>query len=399
MRGKSKHKIEYQILLSLALLSIGFGLWGNFRQLWLQDTNFLVEQISDVLSVASFFSAIVLFICSVKLKLNNIQNFIAGSILLKIIVMSFLYLLKLLDYTSIKLVIDVLIILDVVLEKIIISSIYPFILTIEVSDTLYSKRKLVEYLFRDIGILLGGVLIGKKLFKITVNYNICLFLSIIFLYISFWIFATIRLKVGKAESKISFKYLFQDQITNFYFLYEFIGSIAFSIGLGLKMLMLTNGLSFSAGEATTYLLVIGLFADILGVIILKYLTPKNDYITIALKFGFRFLFYLIAFLSNNMIMVLVAITWSILISTSYENIIEAPYINRINKTYQLFFTDIRYMIGMIGDAIGLFFVGLIYQYGLPSMLGLSAFFMIFQIGCAYLLVYFRKKESFNRGVV
>ena len=176
MRGKSRHKIEHQILLSLALLSIGFGLWGNFRQLWLQDTNFLVEQISDVLSVASFFSAIVLFICSVKLKLNNIQNFIAGSILLKIIVMSFLYLLKLLDYTSIKLAIDILIILDVVLEKIIISSIYPFILTIEVSDRLYSKRKLVEYLFRDIGILLGGVLIGKQLFKITVNYNICLYI-------------------------------------------------------------------------------------------------------------------------------------------------------------------------------------------------------------------------------
>ncbi len=393
MRGRNKRKAEYQILLSLALFSIGFGLWENFRQLWLQDTNFLVEQISDVLSVASFFSAIVLFICSIKLELNNIQNFIAGSILLKIMVMSSLYLLKLLDYTSIKWIIDILIILDVVLEKVIISSIYPFILTIEVSDNLYSKRKLVEYLFRDIGILFGGLLIGKRLFRITVNYNICLFLSILFLYISFWIFASIKLKVGKVKSKISFKYLFQDKITKLYFLYEFIGSIAFSIGLGLKMLMLTNGLSFSAGGATTYLLVIGLLADILGVIILKYLTPKSDYITVALKFGLRFLFYFVAFVSNSLIVVLLAITWSILISTAYENIIEAPYINRIDKSYQLFFTDVRYMIGMIGDAIGLFFAGLIYQYGLPSMLGLSALFMVFQISISCKLIHLRNKEK------
>lgn len=390
---KKKHIIEFKILLALALLSVGFGLWGNFRQLWMQDTNFLVEQISDILSIASFFSAIALFVCSIKLKLNNIQNFIAASILLKIIVMSALYLLKLLDYTNIKLIIDLLIILDVVLEKIIISSIYPFILTIEISDTMYSKRKLVEYLFKDIGILLGGLLIGKKIFKITVNYNICLFLSILFLYLSFWVFATIKLKVGKVKSKISFKYLFGDQITKFYFLYELLGNIAFSIGLGLKMLMLTNGLSFSDSGATTYLLVIGLVADILGVIILKYLTPKNDYLTIILKFGLRFVFYFIAFLSNNMVMVFIALTWSILISTAYENIIEAPYINRIDKTYQLFFTDVRYMIGMIGEAIGLFLAGLAYQYGLPSMLGLSAFFMLFQIGFACLLINMRNKKA------
>ena len=388
-----KHKVETKILIALAFFSIGIGLWGNFRQLWLQDNNFLVEQISNVLSVGAFFSAIALFMCAIKLKLNNIQRFIGKMLFFKIIVMCFLYLLKLFHHTDIKLLVDILIILDVVLEKIIISSIYPFIITIEVSDTMYSKRKLVEYLFMDVGILLGGLFIGKKLLHLTINYNICLFFAIIFIYISYWVFATVKVKVGKVNSSISFKYLFKDKINKLSLMYILISHIAMSTGLGLKMLMLTNGLKFSDGGATTYLLLIGLVADFIGIIALKYLTPKNYYITVSIKFGIRFLFYLLAFLSNSLLVVFIAITWSILISTAYENIIEAPYINRIDKKYQLFFADIRYLISMIGEAIGLFFAGITYNYGLPSMLGLSAFFMIFQMAFSYLLIYYRKKEA------
>lgn len=387
-----KSVAEKRILIALAIFSIGVGLWGNFQQLWLQDIGLTIPQISNVLSIAVFFSALSLFICSTKLKLDNIQNFIGSMLLSKIVVMCALYLLKLFHYTEIKLFIDLLLILDIVLAKIIISSIYPFILTIEVSDKMYSKRKLVEYLFRDIGILLGGLFIGKMLFHIRITYNICLFISILFLYLSFFVFSSVKVKVGKVDSKISFSYLFKDKITRLYFIYIFIGNVSMSTGLGLKMLMLTNGLSFSDGGATTYLLIIGLVADILGVIALKYLTPKNDYLTVSIKFGIRFLFYFIAFLSNSLLIVFLAITWSILISTAYENIIDAPYINRIDKKYQLFFTDIRYMISMIGDSIGLFCAGLMYQYGLHTMLGLSSLFMIVQIGCSYLLIYLRKKE-------
>ena len=53
------------------------------------------------------------------------------------------------------------IVIDIVMEYIIITSIYPLITTIIKSDTIYSKRKLTEYLFRDIGILFGGAFIGK----------------------------------------------------------------------------------------------------------------------------------------------------------------------------------------------------------------------------------------------
>ena len=48
-----KIKNENQILIMLAFFSISVGLWGNFRQLWLQDNNFAVTNISNILSIGT----------------------------------------------------------------------------------------------------------------------------------------------------------------------------------------------------------------------------------------------------------------------------------------------------------------------------------------------------------
>ena len=175
--------------------------------------------------------------------------------------------------------------------------------------------------------------------------------------------------------------------------YTFIGATAYSTALGLKMLTFTNYLSFTDSTATNYLLVIGLLADIIGIFALKYLTPKNDYITITIKFGIRFMAYAIAFFINNMIVALIAITWSILISTAYENICDGYYINAINNEYQFRYTNFRYIIRYLGEAVGVFLCGIMYEIGGRYMLGLSAVFMLFQIGLAYYLIYLRNKEN------
>lgn len=39
-----KIKSQNQILIMLAFFSISVGLWGNFRQLWLESNNFSVLQ-------------------------------------------------------------------------------------------------------------------------------------------------------------------------------------------------------------------------------------------------------------------------------------------------------------------------------------------------------------------
>lgn len=388
-----KIKDENKILIMLALFSISIGLWGNFRQLWLQDNNFSVTQISNIISIGTFISVIGIALIGKYVTLNKLKKTLTSILTIKFINMLALYFLNVTNKTEL---IKLAIMIDIVMEYIIITSIYPLITTIVKSDTIYSKRKLTEYLFRDIGILLGGVFIGKSVAGILVNYNICLIISNVFLLIS--IFTMLNIKINKIEEKHSVKnsmvkYILKSKIMSLYLLDMFVGKIAMSTALGLKMLTLTNYFAFSDSIATNYLLIVGLIADGIGILALKYLTPKNDYLTITIKFGIRFIWYVVVFISNNLIITLIAITWSLLISTAYENICDGVYINRVENNYQLSFANMRYIIRFLGEAIGVFFCGIMYEIGLKYMLGLSAIFMIFQIGLAYYLIHLRRVEA------
>lgn len=388
-----KIKDENKILIMLAFFSISIGLWGNFRQLWMQDNNFSVTQISSIISIGSFISIIGIALIGKYVTLSKLKNALTIALMIKFINMLILYYLnKTIQVELIKLAI----IIDIVMEYIIITSIYPLITTIVKTNKIYSKRKLTEYLFRDIGILVGGIFIGKSIIGILVNYNTCLIIANMFLAMA--IITIVNIKIENREEKQDrkesmVKYILKDKIIANYLLYMFIGSMAMMTALGLKMLTLTNYFSFSDNVATNYLLIVGLVADVIGILALKYLTPKNDYLTIMIKFGIRFLGYVIAFISNNLMITLVAITWSILISTAYENICDGVYINRVTNDYQLSFANIRYIAKFLGEAIGVFLCGLMYEKGLRYMFGLSAVFMIFQIGLAYYLIHLRKTDK------
>lgn len=391
-------KSENKILIMLAFYSIAIGLWKNFRQLWLQGNSLDVTVISQILSIGTLMCAICLFITTKYTSLSKIKKFMVICLIIKIITFILMYILNCTGNNSL---IGMLTIVDIVTEKLIIINIYPFILTIKKDDILYSKRKLVEYLFCDIGILVGGTLIGKTIFGLNIDYNLLLFISLLFATISFIVLITIKqdYKEEKAESNLRVIYeLFKDDIFRTYLIYILISNIAMSTGLGIKMLMLTNLLDFSASNATNYLLIVGLFADLIGIIAVKHLTPKNDYITVTIKFGIRLIFYLITFFTNNLIIAIIAMTWSILISTAYENIVDAPYINRIKNEHQLMFNSIKYIMSLIGESIGLYYAGLTYNYGIGYMLGMSGFFMIFQIWFAYRLIYMRKKKELKTKV-
>ena len=388
----NKVKEENKILIMLAFFSISVGLWGNFRQLWMQDNNFTVTNISNILSIGTFISCIIIALIGKYVKLDKLKNMLVIVLIIKLVNMSWLYTLN--NTMSMQLI-NLSIIIDIVTEYIIITSIYPLITTIVKTGTIYSKRRLTEYLFRDIGILFGGIFIGKSIAGLIINYNVCLLIANIFLILSFIILLNIKVKksTDNKYEEISLKHIFKDKILNLYSTYVLIGTIAMSTALGLKMLTLTNYFKFSDNVATNYLLIIGLLADIFGIIALKYLTPKNDYLTMTIKFGIRFLAYVIAFISNNMLITLIAITWSIFISTSYENICDAVYINRLENKYQLSFSNICHIIRFLGEAIGVYLCGLMYEMGLKYMFGLSALFMIVQISLAYYLIYLRKKEK------
>lgn len=309
-------------------------------------------QISNITSMGTLVSVIGLIWVSKNIHLNKLKSFMLFSLIIKFINMIFLVFLNKTGYIAL---INILIIIDILTGYIVISSIYPLITTIMKNNTIYSKRKLTEYLFRDIGILVGGIVIGKYLLGVFINYNICLLISVIFLGFSIIVMSDMtagNLEEDENKQKLSIlKYVLKDKILITYSIFLFIGTIGLSISMGLKMLTLTNYFNFSDGGATNYFLIIGLIADIIGILALKYFTPKNDYITITIKFGIRMLAYIIAFLSNNLVITLIAMTWSILISTAYENICDGYYINSVPNEYQLSFTNYRYIVKYLGEAI------------------------------------------------
>ena len=387
------NKNENKILLMLAFFSISIGLWNNFRQLWLEDNSFSVSNISNIISLGTLISVIAIALIGKYVKLNKLKNTLSIVLILKFVNMLFLYIL---NNSNLLLLINILIIIDIVTEYITITSIYPLITTLTKNGTIYSKRRLTEYLFRDIGILFGGIFIGKTISGILINYNVCLIISNIFLLISIFIIMTMRIDTSNEISKDKtscLKIVLKSKIMYLYLIYTLIGTIAMSTALGLKMLTLTNYFNFSDNMATVYLLVIGLLADVFGIIALKYLTPKNDYLTITLKSGIRFLGYILAFFSNNLFIIIIAISWSIFISTAYENICDAVYINRLENRYQLSFSNMCHIIRFLGESIGVFLCGMMYEIGLKYMFGLSALFMVFQISIAYYLISLRKKEA------
>lgn len=386
-----KIKSQNQILIMLAFFSISVGLWGNFRQLWLESNNFSVLQISNLISLGTFVSIIGIMLIGKYIKIDKLKKYIIIAQIIKFFNLIVLYYLNEKELNNI---IRISIIIDIVMEYIIITSIYPLITNIIKNNNEYSKRQLTEYLFRDVGILIGGIFIGRYILGIFVDYNICLIISNLFLLFSIISILKInndisqQITTDKEESIL--KYITRRKILVLYLIYMLIGTIAMSTALGLKMLTLTNYFNFSDSLATNYLLIVGLIADTIGIIALKYLTPKNDYLTLTIKFGIRFLGYVIAFFSSSITFTLIAITWSILISTAYENICDGPYVNSVANEYQLEFTNMRYIVRFLGEAIGVFLCGLMYENGLKYMFGLSAVFIVFQLGISYYMIYLRK---------
>ena len=64
------NKIENKILVILLLFSISIGLWGNFRQLWMESNGLEPNQISNILGFGTLLCVGCILIFS-KYKCNN----------------------------------------------------------------------------------------------------------------------------------------------------------------------------------------------------------------------------------------------------------------------------------------------------------------------------------------
>ncbi len=141
--SKAKH-LEYRILAMLAFFSISVGLWENFRQLWLQENGFSATDVGNIVGLGTIASAIALLFVGKYVKMVNIKRFTTLMLSLRCLD---LLLLALINGTGWRWLIDIFSILDITSSAVIIISIYPLLTTIVKSNAVYSRRKLVEYLF------------------------------------------------------------------------------------------------------------------------------------------------------------------------------------------------------------------------------------------------------------
>lgn len=390
------------ILLSFGFFSLSRGLWYNYQHLWLQENEFTTTTISIITGLASLLSVSVIFLLSNLIKRDKLKKFITSLLFIKLVLM---FLLFVLDHTGYAILIKFLIMVDLVVDTSIVTSIYPVISLVQKNDFIYSLKGIISSTFYDLGVLGSGFFLGKVIIGCFVSYNILLLMAIIMMIVSFclMVIVPIRIKetsIRKDHRQVFFRdfisYLKKDSVSCFYFLYVFLGNVAFYSIVGLKMLMLTDIILISPSRATGCLLVVGIIADIVAFLILKYFTSKNYFVNILVKFGGRLVLCLLSFLTNNIYLFMATLFYSLLFSEAYSHVNEAPYINRVVDEFQLSFVNLKGMLAYFAQAIGIWFCGFSFLIGVRYMFGVVAFIILLQI---LVMIKLYRMRSGNKGEI
>ena len=211
MLKKAMNKSENKILIMLAIFSISMGLWENFRQLWLEDNNFSAINISNILSIGTIASVVGIMFVGKYIKISKLKDLVTYSLIIKLLNLVLIFYLNNKGLTNL---INICMIIDILTGYLVTTSIYPLLTTIVKNNIIYSRRKLTEYLFKDIGILVGGLIIGRNILGVFVNYNMCLLISIVFLIISIIVIVSIPKPVDIDNKKTDsiIKYIAKSKI-------------------------------------------------------------------------------------------------------------------------------------------------------------------------------------------
>ena len=377
-----KTKLKW-ILIAIGFFSLSRGLWYNYQSLWLQDNGLSIKTISTVTSLSALgcVCAMILFFDFItKKRLKGFMCLLLGLKTLTLITLFFM------NGSNLFIPIKLLILLDIVLDTEIVVSIYPLLTLFTKDDKLYGKKDLVNSSCYDIGICIGAFFLGKTIFNIKINFNIFILLSIVCCIIAFFIILKTEVKTSKEKRRNSneilcnmMSFIRKDKMSIYYLLFVFTINAAFSLVAGLKMLLLTNIVGFTANKASLYLLIISIIADIVGIIVLNKLTAKNNIINIMIKCGGRVVVFFIAFLFHNVYAILLALTYTLLFSNSYSHVLDAPYINRIDNDFQFAFSNFRDMISYVAQSLGIFLCGIFFDFGIKYIFLIAAIFGVLQV--------------------
>lgn len=363
-----------EILIFLGLFGFSLGLFNNYRELWMNANNLSATSISRIIGISSIITVLVLFFFTIKVNTNKLKDGITISLILKMLTSTILICL---NNTNKIVLIKFLMFFDIAFTELILSSIYPLIMTIDKSDILYTKKDVVESLFNKLGFLIASIILGKVIGTRVIDYNICYLLSVIFLFISFIVFTNIKFKDKKETNSLdlkeSYKYFKKNNIFILFLISNLISSTVWSSIMGMPLLALTEKLNFNPSTASLIILGLGIMSNFLAIIIVKYLRFKNDHLNMIFKYGLRVICYLLVFIIGTKEILLITIVYLLLSDCTYNFIFSGYFINKVDEKYSLFLVVLKYCATLLGNGLGTIICGLTFNldikyFALPAFI-------------------------------
>lgn len=357
---KLKENKSFCLLFFLALFGFSIGLFDNYRELWMSTNGLSTTTISHVISISYIVTVFVLFYFTVRVSNNKLKWGICIALALNMIISTGLIYL---NGTENAFFIKFLMFFNIAFSQLILASVYPLLMNINKDDVLYTKKSFIESLFSKLGFLLVAILLGKTIFHTFIDYNICLLLSIIFNFLAFLVLISVPLENNKDEKfnmKKAMDYFNHNKVLYFFLFVNFLGDMIWGAILGMPMLLLTNSLGFSSTFASYFILGLGICSSFLSMIVVKYLRLKNDHGNFFIKYGVRLFLYLLIFITNSKLILLITLMYLFLTDCLYGFIFSSYFINNIEEKYSLFLTTLRYCSSLLGKALGTFFCGLVF---------------------------------------
>lgn len=363
-----KENKSFLLLLFLGLYSFAIGLFSNYKELWMAQNGLNTLSISRIITISSIITALILLFFSLRVSTNKLKNGVLISLILKMCTSTILICLNNSKYLFL---IKFIMFFDIAFTELILSSIYPLIMSVKRSEEIYVKREVVESLGGKLSFFIISLMLGRTFGNLFINYNICLLFSVIVLFLSFTVLMEIKIEDNKEEKYSNIcglvKYLNQNKKIYLYLFLCFMGGMTWSSILGIKMLTLTEKIGLSTKSASYFILIMGVITNILAILIVKYLKFKNDYINAFFKYGIRVVLYLLMFITNSKTIFFYTIGYLLLTDLTYNFVFNAHFINNMKEEYTLLFTVIKYCISLMGNGIGTFICGLIFNLSISKI--------------------------------
>ncbi len=370
MTEVEKKKNIQKILWVVLFHGLSVGLWGTFKLLWIESNHIDTTTISRMISLGSLLSCIGIWMISMKISRSKIKKLTLISMFVKFLCLFVLFLEN--QHLTEKMI-AFFIIVDIMMDAMITASIYPLMTCIKKDDKDFGKKNVIRYIAEDLGIFIGGILVGRTILSLPFHYNTFLCMSIFLLIGSILLLLQVQISQNEIEEKVKttkqfLSYLKKQSVLKSYLGCCFLSYLSWSIVFDLQILILTKLLSFSVTTATFFDLFTNLAADGLGLLLLKCYTPKKEKNGILFKYGLRVIIYSVVFFLNRNSFFLVALILVDLLSALFEDQMDGSYVNLVEDRYQLMFSNLTDITNRFGTAVGVFFAGILFPYGLKIIM-------------------------------